>query len=87
MKIGDIGKQLDGIRTYGDVGAFAETLAAHYELDDPLWQNLTVPDYLRGIASWLADAPKLRKYRGSGFPEVPTWELVGEILLGGAIYE
>ena len=87
MKIGNIAKQLDGIRTYGDVGAFAETLAAHCELGNPSWQNLTVPDYLRGIASWLADAPKLEKYRGSGFPEVPTWQLVGEILLGGAIYE
>ena len=80
--------QLQNVRSRGDVGAVAETIASMYEEGYAGIQNFTVPEYLSALARWLGDAPGLHKYReAGGFPESPDWKLVAEILWAAAIYE
>ena len=67
--------------------AFIDALSDSFDPDSIEWENVSVPDYLRGCAGWLHDAAGAYRSVGEPMPASVTWALVARMLRAGTIYE
>lgn len=51
------------------------------------WENGDLGSYLEAMAAWLEDMDGYYANKGMRVPDVPSWELLAEILQAARIYE
>jgi hypothetical protein len=84
MKLHD---QVTGVATRADLVAFIEALRADLQSNPQEWENATLDQYLRALASWLEDCSGYYARTGQGVPATPSWKNVAEMLIAAKIYE
>ncbi|MFJ5956047.1 hypothetical protein ACIQC5_08800 [Paenarthrobacter sp. NPDC092416] len=55
--------------------------------DPESWENPDLDRFLESLAAWTRDMDGVFLNRGEPLPEVPSWELIADMLLAAKIYE
>ena len=74
-------EQVTGIATREDLVAFIEALRADLVSNPQNWENATLDQYLRALASWLEDCSDYYERTGQSVPTTPSWKNVAEMLI------
>jgi len=80
-------EQVTGIATRADLVAFIEALRADLLSNPQEWENATLDQYLRALASWLEDCSGYYERKGQSVPTMPSWKNVAEMLIAAKMYE
>ncbi len=79
--------EVERIRTREDLAAFVGRLRQDFERDPAAWQNRDLSSYLEALAAWAEDMPGYFENRGLDMSTVPSWRLLGMMLLAARTYE
>jgi hypothetical protein len=79
--------QVQAVRTREDFAALAEALSRDRERNGDEWENVDLQRYLEAIAAWTRDMDGYFANIGDAIPEVPSWNLLGQILYTARVYE
>lgn len=75
------------IRTREDLAAFVWALDRDRANHSTDWENSTLDRYLPALASYIEDADRYYVNQGEPVLVVPTWRMIGELLLAAKYYE
>lgn len=75
------------LRTREDLVAFLHLAADDVTANPQDWENDNLPAFLEAWAAWLNDCPGWFAWKGEDVPEVPSWKLVGDMVMAARIYE
>jgi hypothetical protein len=74
-------EQVTGIATREDLVGFVEALRADLLSNPQDWENATLDQYFRALASWLEDCSGYYERTGQDVPTTPSWKNVAEMLI------
>jgi hypothetical protein len=77
----------ESIGSREDLARFVRGLAKDLELNLADWTNWQLGDFLEALSGWIQDMEGYFVNTGQPVPEVPSWHLIGQMLLAARIYE
>lgn len=80
-------KQIDTIKTRGDLANFAYVLYSSLLQPDDIWENHTLEQYLEALSAWIQDMDGYYLNHGTSVPRQPTWRVIADILYAASMYE
>ena len=70
-----------------DLADLIDQLRDNLKEDPDSWENPNLDRFLESLAAWTRDMDGVFLNRGEPVPEVPSWGLIGDMLLAAKIYE
>ena len=83
----ELHERVERIQTKADLVEFVEELLRDLQQDASGWENATLEDYLRALASWIEDSDGYYRNQNRPIPESPSWRNVAEMLIAAKMYE
>ena len=80
-------KKINDITCKNDFIAFVELLISNLKNNPDEWNNLTLSEYLEGIANWTEDMDGYYQNMNIPLPENITWKVFANILIAAKMYE
>jgi len=80
-------KQIDTIKTRGDLANFVYALHSSLLQSDHIWENHTLDRYLEALSAWVHDMDGYYLNHGMPVPQQPTWRVVADTLYAASMYE
>ncbi|MFI9112903.1 DUF7660 family protein [Streptomyces venezuelae] len=75
------------IETREDLAEFLKVAASDLEINRQAWENDSLGSFLSAWSAWVLDCPGWFAARSEIVPEVPTWQLIGQMVLAARVYE
>ncbi len=80
-------EQAKAIESREDLVSFIHALIGDLRQNPDGWENPTLEAYLQALAAWVNDMDGYYLNRSEPVPEQPTWQTMGDILMGARVYE
>jgi predicted translin family RNA/ssDNA-binding protein len=75
------------IQTREDLAAFVAVLKKDLQEHPEKWENAELYAFLDAMQSWVEAMEWYYKNHDREMPDPPTWQMIGDILMGARIYE
>jgi len=85
--MGELEARAERLHTREELAAFLDNLADSLVEEPEVWENDTLERFLRAWSAWIGDMDGYFAHQGLSAPEVPSWQLVAQMLLAARVYE
>lgn len=75
------------IQSREDLAVFMENLKQDLIEHPEAWENADLHSFLDAMQSWVKAMEWCYKNHGKEMPNLPTWQMFGDILMGARVYE
>lgn len=66
---------------------FLEAFQLDYDSNRDDWENVDLGFFLEAMKAWVQDMDGYYENTGREMPSAPSWQMIGDILMGARIYE
>ena len=80
-------KSTEWIKTKSDFVEFMNLIVDDYNENGKSWENKNLQDFIAAMAVYSNDVDGFYKNDKLGNPEIPTWKIFADIIMGSRIYE
>ncbi|MFE6072512.1 hypothetical protein [Streptomyces sp. NPDC056525] len=83
----DISQLAERIETREDLAEFLRAAVDDLKENPHAWENGSLESFLSAWSAWTEDCPGWFMAQGEIVPEVPSWRLIGRMVLAARVYE
>ena len=66
---------------------FFEAFQHDYDSNQDDWENVDLRSFLEAMKVWVQDMDGYYENTGRKMPSTPSWQMIGDIMMGARIYE
>jgi hypothetical protein len=80
-------QQVDAINSREDFCTFVARLLQSLKESPDSWENDNLESFLAALEAWVGDMDGYFRNIGEPCPQIPSWKLLGQMLVAARVYE